>query len=147
MSDTIQPGSAAQRPAPSRVSSPTPPFLWAAVLVAALPGFALGGALFGHHAGIWWAAAAQAHGHAQLFGWAGLLVIGVTLHFLPRLRGTSLQAPWLVPWVLSLYGGGIVLRVVVQPLAPFAPALAPLLPLSALLELAGALLAGSIVVR
>lgn len=123
------------------VGSPTPPFVWAAIAVAALPGFALGAALLGHRAGAWWVAAAQAHGHAQLFGWAGLLVVGVLLHFLPRLRGAPLRAPRAGPWVLGLYGGGVLLRAVGQPLAPLVPALAPLLPLSAALELAGALLA------
>jgi uncharacterized protein involved in response to NO len=115
--------------------------VWAAIAVAALPGFALGAALLGHRAGVWWMAAAQAHGHAQVFGWAGLLVVGVLLHFLPRLRGAPLRAPWAAPWVLGLYGGGVLLRAVGQPLAPLVPALAPLLPLSAALELAGALLA------
>lgn len=46
--------------------------------------------------GPWWPALAQAHGHLQLYGWAGLFVLGVAFHFLPRLRGTPLTAPWLV---------------------------------------------------
>ncbi|HLI26892.1 MAG TPA: hypothetical protein VKZ60_07475 [Chloroflexota bacterium] len=139
------PASASARPAPQRAGgSPTPPFLWAAIAAAALPGFALGAVLFGHRGGLWWAAAAQAHGHAQLFGWAGLLVIGVLLHFLPRLRGAPLRAPRATPWILGLYGGGLALRVVAQPLAPLLPALGPLLPLSAGLELAGALLASAV---
>jgi uncharacterized protein involved in response to NO len=118
--------------------SPTPPFLWAAVLLALLAGFGLGGALFLHQPAIWRVAAAQAHGHVQLFGWAGLLVLGVGLHFLPRLRGAHLAAPRLAPLVLLLYTSGLVLRVLAQPLAAYVPAVWPLLPLSGLLELAGA---------
>src|SRR5581483_4975700 len=81
-------GSAATPPA----GSPTPPFLWAATLLALVGGFGLGGSLFLHQTA-WRFPAAQAHGHLQLFGWAGLLVLGVGLHFLPRLRGTRLVAP------------------------------------------------------
>jgi uncharacterized protein involved in response to NO len=115
--------------------------VWAATVLALVPGFGLGAALFAHRAGAWWPAAAQAHGHVQLFGWAGLLVLGVSLHFLPRLRGAPLAAPGLALWVLALYGGGVALRAVAQPIAAVMPALGPLLPLSGLLELAGATLA------
>ena len=129
----------------ARTPSPTPPFVWTAASLAIVAGFGLGGALFGAlfgpRAGLWWPAAAQAHGHVQVFGWAGLMVLGVGLHFLPRLRGAALAAPALAPWVLALYGGGVYLRVVAQPLAAARPALAGLLPLAALLELAGATIA------
>jgi uncharacterized protein involved in response to NO len=70
--------------------------------------------------GIWWPALVQAHGHVQLFGWAGLLVIGVALHFLPRLRGSPLAYPDIVPWPLALLGGGLALRVISQPLLALA---------------------------
>src|SRR5579885_272869 len=66
--------------------------------------------------GIWWPALVQAHGHVQVFGWAGLLVVGVALHFLPRLRGSPLAYPGLMPWLLALLGGGLALRVLSQPL-------------------------------
>jgi uncharacterized protein involved in response to NO len=129
---------AGDRPPPA--ASPTPPFLWAATLIALVGGFGLGGALFLHHTA-WRFPAAQAHGHVQVFGWAGLLVLGVGLHFLPRLRGARLAAPGLARGVLALYSGGLVLRLVAQPLAAFMPAVWPLLPLSGALEVAGAALA------
>ncbi len=66
--------------------------------------------------GLWWPALVQAHGHVQVFGWAGLLVVGVALHFLPRLRGSPLAYPGLMPWLLALLGGGLALRVLSQPL-------------------------------
>jgi len=66
--------------------------------------------------GPWWIATAQAHGHIQLYGWAGLFIIGVALHFLPRLRGTPLAVPRLVPWILAALVTGLLLRALSQPL-------------------------------
>lgn len=66
--------------------------------------------------GPWWTALAQAHGHVQLYGWAGLFVLGVALHFMPRLRGTPLVGAWLMPWILGALVAGLVLRVLSQPL-------------------------------
>jgi uncharacterized protein involved in response to NO len=59
---------------------------------------------------------AQAHGHVQLYGWAGLFIIGVALHFLPRLLGTPLAVPRLVPWILAALVTGLLLRALSQPL-------------------------------
>ncbi len=70
--------------------------------------------------GVWWLALVQAHGHVQVFGWAGLLVVGVELHFLPRLRGVPLTFPGLSPWLLALLGGGLALRAVSQTALAFA---------------------------
>jgi uncharacterized protein involved in response to NO len=66
--------------------------------------------------GPWWIATAQAHGHVQLYGWAGLFVLGVALHFLPRLRGAPLAVPRLVPWILAALVTGLLLRALSQPL-------------------------------
>jgi uncharacterized protein involved in response to NO len=66
--------------------------------------------------GAWWEALAQAHGHLQLYGWAGLFVLGVTLHFFPRLRGTPLAGARFVPWLLGILIASLVLRAVCQPL-------------------------------
>ena len=97
------------------------PLLEAAVLLGAGGGFVLATILTLTSAlavplGPWWLALAQAHGHLQLYGWAGLFVLGVAFHFLPRLRGTPLAAPWLVPWVLGLQVAGLLLRTLSQPL-------------------------------
>lgn len=84
-------------------------FLFATILTlvaAFVPGY-----------GAWWVALAQAHGHLQLFGWAGLFVFGVALHFLPRLRGTPLAQPDLVGWVFGLLLASIVVRGICQPVA------------------------------
>lgn len=66
--------------------------------------------------GSWWLALAQAHGNLQLFGWAGLFVIGVSLHFLPRLRGAPLVATWPVNWLIALQVCALILRAIAQPL-------------------------------
>lgn len=66
--------------------------------------------------GAWWTAVAQAHGHLQLYGWAGLFVLGVALYFLPRLRGAPLAGARLVPWLLGIMIVSLVLRAVSQPL-------------------------------
>lgn len=97
------------------------PVLAAALLMGAGAGFVLAtvltvAQLLHVPIGSWWMAMAQAHGHVQLYGWAGLFVLGVALHFLPRLRGTPLAMPWLVPWILTALVAGLLLRAVGQPL-------------------------------
>jgi uncharacterized protein involved in response to NO len=138
------------------------PFIWAALVAALLPGFGAGVVLFAAllwrwPLGPWWPAAAQAHGHAQVFGFAGLMVLGVGLSFLPRLRGAPLVQPALVPVVLALYGGGLLLHVTIQlagPFIPLAPATRPLgvtaailLALSGPMTLLGAALAVALLAR
>jgi len=97
------------------------PILASALLLGAGVGFVLATiltlALTLHVSlGPWWIATAQAHGHVQLYGWAGLFVLGVALHFLPRLRGTPLAIPQLIPWILAALVAGLLLRVLSQPL-------------------------------
>lgn len=97
------------------------PILGTALLLGAGVGFALATVLTLAQAlhvpiGPWWVAMAQAHGHVQLYGWAGLFVLGVALHFLPRLRGIPLAFPWLIPWILAAMVIGLLLRAISQPL-------------------------------
>jgi uncharacterized protein involved in response to NO len=97
------------------------PILKAALLIGVGGGFLLATILTVTYAlalplGAWWEALAQAHGHLQLYGWAGLFVLGVALHFLPRLRGKPLVAARLVPWLLGFLITSLVLRAVSQPL-------------------------------
>lgn len=98
------------------------PLLRSALLIGPCGGFLFATILtitaaFHRNTGAWWVALAQAHGHLQLYGWAGLFVLGVALHFLPRLRGAPLAAPQLVPWIVGLQVASIVVRGVSQPLA------------------------------
>jgi uncharacterized protein involved in response to NO len=97
------------------------PLLKAALLMGAGGGFLLAAILTAAYAlsvplGAWWEALAQAHGHLQLYGWAGLFVLGVALHFLPRLRGAPLVGARLLPWLLGILVTSLVLRAIAQPL-------------------------------
>lgn len=98
----------------------SPAFVWTAALLALSAGFLLGGFIFllraaGAYSAAWQVAAGQAHGHVQIFGWGGLMVVGISLHFLPRLLSTPLVRPgWPRP-ILILMGSGLILRALSQP--------------------------------
>ncbi|MDQ2885395.1 MAG: NnrS family protein [Chloroflexota bacterium] len=96
------------------------PYLRASLLLGSGGGFALATVLTlfplsGIPLGSWWEAIVQTHGHLQLFGWAGLFVVGVALYFLPRLRGTPLARPALLPWILGVQVASLLLRFLSQP--------------------------------
>ena len=86
--------------------------------------------------GVRWPALAQAHGHAQVLGWAGLFILGMGYRLVPRFTGVPLRGRALVVPSGLLLALGVVLRVALQPLAD-ATLAGALLPLAALLELAG----------
>ncbi|HET8846498.1 MAG TPA: hypothetical protein VFN35_33855 [Ktedonobacteraceae bacterium] len=95
------------------------PVLKTALLMGAGGGFVLAAILtlsllLSIPPGTWWAAVAQAHGHLQLYGWAGLFVLGVALHFLPRLFGSPLAGAHLVPWFVGIMSASLILRAVSQ---------------------------------
>jgi hypothetical protein len=60
----------------------------------------------------------NAHGHAQIFGWVGLFVMGFAYQAFPRFKHTSLSCPRLAFASLWLMIIGIVGRSVLEPLAP-----------------------------
>ncbi|MCC7165249.1 MAG: NnrS family protein [Anaerolineae bacterium] len=125
------------------------PFLYAALTIALTAGFGYGALIVGSVAlgivpGTWWGAVIQAHGHAQLFGWVGLFVLGMGFFFLPRLRGVRLQNTERLPYAFALLVSGLGLRVIAQPALGFNPLGEGTIPvwqiawgISALLELAG----------
>jgi hypothetical protein len=89
----------------------------------------------------------NAHGHAQIFGWVGLFVMGIAYQALPRFHHRSLPHPRLAlaSWWMLL--GGLVARSVLQPLAPTHPALLIPAVLASALEVAAIGLFAWIVVR
>jgi len=104
------------------------PVVKTALLMGACGGFALATVLtlapvFAVPLGTWWEAVVQAHGHLQLYGWAGLFVLGVVLYFFPRLCGTPLVGVRFVPWLLGIMIASLVLRAVGQPLLAMMPAM------------------------
>lgn len=65
----------------------------------------------------------NAHGHAQIFGWVGLFVMGFAYQAFPRFKHTRLAYPrlaWASLWLMLL---GLAVRAVLQPLAAEYPAL------------------------
>lgn len=107
------------------------PFVVFAIGMALLPGLSLGVVLgsvitAGVGPGPWYASGVQAHGHALLLGWGGGMVLGIALHFLPRLRRTSLAHPRAVPWLFWAFAAGTVLRFAGQLVWALAGAAGPL---------------------
>ena len=62
----------------------------------------------------------QLHAHVQLLGFAGLFILGVALHALPRILGAAPPSRRVLFTVLVGVGGGALLRAFGQPLAPWA---------------------------
>ncbi len=91
-----------------------PPFVRLSLGLALTGGFGLGGLAFAFSAlGLplaQWSSIVQVHGHLQLLGWVGLMVWGVGLHFLPRLRGRPLAHPARAQLALWLFAAGLLLR-------------------------------------
>ncbi|HEY1381405.1 MAG TPA: DUF1858 domain-containing protein, partial [Gemmataceae bacterium] len=59
----------------------------------------------------------NAHGHAQIFGWVGLFVMGFAYQAFPRFKHTTLARPRLATLSWWLMVGGVVTRAVAEPLA------------------------------
>lgn len=96
------------------------PFILAGLGAALLVGFVLGPAipLLQHGAirlgGLGVEGAIQAHGAAQLSGWAGLLVVGMGLRLLPRFAGRPPLMPVVATVLWGLLVPGLVLRLAGQ---------------------------------
>ncbi len=86
-------------------------FILAGLAFLALPGTFLGVwnliVISEHHAATAASTAwIQAHGHAQLFGWVGSFILGISLYVLPKFRGRPLKkfgVVWTI-WVLWTVG-------------------------------------------
>lgn len=52
----------------------------------------------------------QAHGHAQLFGWVGSFILGISLYVLPKFRGRALKNFGMVWIVWALWTAGVAWR-------------------------------------
>jgi uncharacterized protein involved in response to NO len=115
-------GAALHTSQPSRGHAPFPlEFVYAALFLGLTVGFGYAIVLAlrfsaGQPIGAWWLPLLQAHGHGQLWGWAGLFIMGVSLYFGPRLVGVPLKAPFLAPWICGLLFSGILIRAITQPL-------------------------------
>ena len=99
-------------------------YVWMALAVAIFGGFALAGHLafligFNQSLGDGFASHIQIHGHLQLIGWAGLFIIGISLHFIPRLSSVPISQPQWIPHLLWFIGIGLLLRFISHPILPY----------------------------
>ncbi len=74
----------------------------------------------------------QTHGHAQLFGWVGLCIIGFAYYIVPRVKNVELKYRELTTTSFWLVVTGTVIRIFAQPYANELTNI--LLPISGLLE-------------
>lgn len=94
-------------------------FIGAALALGVLPGFGLGLAMLLLLVG-WlprvdfWAALLQIHGHAQLWGFAGLFIVGVAYHVVPRFTARPVPSPREQYLTGGLLLGGVLARTVAQ---------------------------------
>jgi len=123
-------------------------FIWSALGIAIFGGFAIGAHLVAvigldFPLGKGFYSFIQLHGHLQLVGWAGLFIIGISLHFIPRLAGIPLAQPHWVPRIQFLMATGLILRAIFHSILPYVPAptvfqiLSIIVAISGWLELAG----------
>jgi hypothetical protein len=89
----------------------------------------------------------NAHGHAQVFGWVGLFVMGFAYQAFPRFKHTSLHCPRLALASLGLMLGGIVGRCVSEPLAGTLPWLGPVALAAGAVEVAAIALFAWLIVQ
>lgn len=66
--------------------------------------------------------AVNAHGHAQIYGWVGLFIMGFAYQAFPRIWHTTLAAPKLVAGTFGLMCAGILIRSLLMPFAGSTPA-------------------------
>ncbi|HZY84465.1 MAG TPA: NnrS family protein [Gemmataceae bacterium] len=124
--EELRAAGAAPAPAPANGAGPADaiyrPFFKAGILVTLTAGAAWGAYLLWRIAarGSFTAAGlheVNAHGHAQIFGWVGLFVMGFAYQAFPRFKHTSLSHPRVAFASLWLMLAGIAGRSVLEPLA------------------------------
>lgn len=119
-------------------------FIWIALATALGVGFSIAAHLsfvlgLGFPVSRGFASFMQVHGHAQLVGWVGLFIMGVSLHFIPRLAGVSIAQPqWLrtIPWSMAL---GLGLRSLGQSILPYLTDTSAMTPVAWLVVASGML--------
>jgi hypothetical protein len=82
--------------------------------------------------------AINAHGHAQIFGWVGLFVMGFAYQAFPRFKHTALAYPTLALTTLGMMMCGLAARAIAQPLVASVPVLWWVAVSGSLLEIAAA---------
>jgi len=119
-------------------------FIHAAILLAYFAGINLGSHVayvlgFDLSLGRGYYAFIQTHGHVQLMGWAGLFIMGVSLHLLPRLTHTKMNPHTRSKVILRLMVTGLIIRVICNSFLPYASGSPWFKPISLLTLLSGTL--------
>lgn len=101
-------------------------YIWVACIMAFGAGFAIAGHLsfvlgFGFRSGPGFTSFVQTHGHVQLIGWTGLLIMGISMHVMPRLAGVPLAYPHWRGWILWLITWGLGLRILGHSVMAYLP--------------------------
>jgi hypothetical protein len=82
----------------------------------------------------------NAHGHAQIFGWVGLFVMGFAYQAFPRFKHAALALPGLARTSFYVMLVGLIVRSILEPLAGPFPAAGPLAVGAATLEVVAVIL-------
>ena len=123
-------------------------YIWVACAMALGAGFSIAGHLsfilgLSFRPGPGFTSFVQTHGHVQLVGWAGLFIMGISLHVMPRMAGVPLAHPHWRSWILWLVTWGLGLRIAGHSLvayvlrSPGVEIVSGAVVLSGLLELVG----------
>jgi hypothetical protein len=90
---------------------------------------------------------ANAHGHAQIFGWVGLFVMGFAYQAFPRFKHAALACPRVARATLWLMLAGLVARSVCEPSAGALPWLGTVAVAASALEVVAIGLFAAVIVR
>ncbi len=119
-------------------------FIWWALGLATFAGFALGAhvvSVIGLNLplGKWFYTYVQLHGHIQLIGWTGLFIIGISLHFIPRLAGVPIIRRRRIDLILWLITSGLLLRFALHSFLPYLTESKSVVPVNFLAVISGVL--------
>lgn len=119
-------------------------FVWAALVFALVIGFPIGAHLtsvlgFGFPVGKSFASLVQTHGHVQIVGWVGFMIIGISLHFVPRLAGVPIRGADWQHRILWLMGTGLTLRSIGHPVLAYLEEKPLFIPMTWLVAVSGGL--------
>ena len=132
------------RPGRDRLADVHIPFVYAALAFGFLGGFSLAVSLsveaLLRGISVSWATHAQLHGHLQVFGFAGLFVIGVATKLVPRFGNGRPLNSMTVEGAFWCLVAGLLARTIGQPIAAYGPLGGQVMVLGALLEAIGALM-------
>jgi hypothetical protein len=89
----------------------------------------------------------NAHGHAQIFGWVGLFVMGFAYQMFPRFKNTRLAWPRAARATLGLMLGGILLRAGGEAFIDTWPGLLGVASVGSLLEIIAVLIFAAVLIQ